>query len=187
MTLKVIAELATVRDGTAHTRFRVKGATESEVRKMIEEDKLSDFAGGTAIKVGEKPGRFAFSPLGGPPGTLRDLDAKADGSLKLTLRGPIHGGGDVFVRTDPANGDVLIEERGIAYRPDLRFVPVAGQMEALFEAVVPVFGGIARAMREGFEKVAGTPMAGLHVFLANSGHIAKNLEEGLRRHRERKS
>ena len=186
-TIKVIAEWATTHDGAAHTRFRVRGATETEVRDMIERDELSAFAGGTSFKVGDKPGRYAFNPLGGPPGTLRDVDALEDGSHRLTLTGPIHGGGAFRISTDAATGDVLIEEQGITYRPDLRYVPVAGQMQALFEATIPVFGGIARAIREGMESVAGAPLAALHVHMAQSGRIAKNLEEGLRRHRLRAS
>jgi hypothetical protein len=179
--LRVTTEHARTHDGAAYTRFRVQGATEQEVRTVLERAELSDFAGGSSLKVGDKPGRYAFNPLGGPPGTLRDLDRMDDGTLQLTLRGPIHGGGKVRLSTDPATGDVLIEELGVSYRPDLRFVPMAGQAEALFE-MLPVLGGLARGVRELVEKEMGAPLAALHVSKAESGEIARNLEAGLRKH-----
>jgi hypothetical protein len=56
-------------------------------------------------------------------------------------------------------------------------------MEAVFEAVVPFFGGVARAVREGMENVAGTPFAALHVSLANNGEINKHLVAGIKKRR----
>ncbi|MFO0728177.1 MAG: hypothetical protein U1E65_30630 [Myxococcota bacterium] len=181
--IKATTDYAYTSDGSAFTQFRLSGTTVEAVADMIQRDELSNFAGGRSIKVGDKPGRYAFNPLGGPPGTLRDLDANPDGSFTLTLRGPIHGGGQVEIKKD-TNGDVLIREKGIRYKPDLRFVPVAGQVQALAEALPFGIGSVAKAIRTGFENVAGAPLAALHVEKAKNGELTETLVHGLSLHEE---
>jgi hypothetical protein len=180
--IKVANDYAYTKDGAAYTEFRVQGSSLEEVKAMILNDNLSNFAGGSSIKVGDTPGRYAFNPLGGPPGTLRDIQENPDGSLALTLRGPIHGGGHVEISAEP-NGDVMIREQGIRYQPDLRFIPGAGQMEAMAE-MVPFFGALPKMFREGMEGIAGAPLAELHVMKAKNGDLCATLERGLAMHRQ---
>lgn len=161
--------------GGAYSEMYLEGAKAEEVAEMFTAAPFDWFFGtaSTRDRQVHAGGQTAKeNPMGAVTGhmdlmetTIRETGRDARGvDIGSSFSGFLNGGARLRIEQE-ADG-VRVTEQGTRVRPDFTKVPVAGAVQAAFEAHVPVAGAMARAMREAGEGVMGTVFEGVHALMA---------------------
>lgn len=149
------------REGRARSELRFTNTNVDAVKKMFLSDHPNDFfPGASAANRRSLPGggqEMDENPLGGPPIMHTRIEPTARG-VRSEFTGLIKGGAELQIYE--RDGYTHVSET-TSVKPNLRAIPVAGQMMRAAEAV-PFFGGFARMSREVAEEMGGTVFAGIH-------------------------
>ncbi len=170
-----------VQNGKAVSRIELTGTTEAEVRAMfLEEPPKAFFPGASDYfrrRTADGGQEFLENPLGGPPVMHNRISPTADG-ITGRFGGVVKGEAPVSIRSE---GDtVVIEETGTRAQPNLAALPPVALAER-----VPIFGRLAKGMRQVAEGVMGTPMAAIHAWKVSSNDAEAMVATLNRRQAER--